>query len=203
MKIICIGRNYVEHIEELNNDKPLEPVIFMKPDSAILRKNRPFYIPSFSQNLHHEVELVLKIDHVGKNISKKYASRYYSSVGIGIDFTARDLQDKLKEKGLPWEIAKAFDFSAAIGETFLPLSDFDPTNIPFRLEINGETRQSGNSGLMIFPFDQLISSISKYFTLKTGDLIYTGTPSGVGPVKINDRLQAYIGDQKIMDFMIK
>jgi len=203
MKIICIGRNYIDHIEELKNEKPDEPVIFMKPDSAILRKNRPFYIPSFSQNLHHEIELVLKIDRVGKNISRKYASRYYSSVGLGIDFTARDLQDKLKAKGLPWEKAKAFDFSAAISDTFLPLTEFEEANIPFRLDINGETRQSGNSGQMIFPFDELISNISKYFSLKTGDLIYTGTPSGVGPVKINDRLQAYLGEQKLMDFLIK
>jgi acylpyruvate hydrolase len=203
MKIFCIGRNYVDHIEELKNEKPDEPVIFLKPDTAMLRRNRPFYIPSFSNNLHHEVELVLKIEKVGKNISQKFASRFYSSVGIGIDFTARDLQDKLKAKGLPWEKAKAFDYSSAFSDRFLPLADFDKENIPFRLDINGETRQSGNSGQMIFPFDELIIHISKYFSLKTGDLIYTGTPSGVGPVKINDRLQAYIGDEKLMDFMIK
>jgi acylpyruvate hydrolase len=203
MKIFCIGRNYVDHIEELKNEKPDEPVIFLKPDTAILRRNRPFYIPPFSNNLHHEVELILKIEKVGKNISSKFASRYYSSVGIGIDFTARDLQDKLKAKGLPWEKAKAFDYSAAFSDTFLPFSDFDKENIPFRLDINGETRQSGNSGQMIFNFDELIVHISKYFSLKTNDLIYTGTPSGVGPVKIGDRLQAYIGEQKLMDFMIK
>lgn len=203
MKIFCIGRNYVDHIEELKNEKPDEPVIFLKPDTAMLRRNRPFYIPPFSNNLHHEVELILKIEKVGKNISSKYASRYYSSVGIGIDFTARDLQDKLKAKGLPWEKAKAFDYSAAFSDTFLPLSDFNKEDIPFRLDINGETRQSGNSGQMIFPFDELIVHISKYFSLKTNDLIYTGTPSGVGPVKIGDRLQAFIGNQKLMDFMIK
>jgi 2-keto-4-pentenoate hydratase/2-oxohepta-3-ene-1,7-dioic acid hydratase in catechol pathway len=203
MKIICIGRNYVEHIEELKNEKPDEPVIFMKPDSAILRKNRPFYIPDFSNNLHHEVELVLRIDKVGKNISKKYAHRYYNSVGLGIDFTARDLQDKLKAKGLPWEKAKAFDYSAVISDTFVPLTDLDSENITFRLDINGETRQQGNSAQMIFPFDELISNISTYFTLKTGDLIYTGTPSGVGPVKDGDRLQAFIGDKKLLDFLIK
>jgi acylpyruvate hydrolase len=203
MKIFCIGRNYVDHIEELKNEKPDEPVIFIKPDTAMLRRNRPFYIPSFSNNLHHEVELVLKIEKVGKNISPKFASRFYSSVGIGIDFTARDLQDQLKAKGLPWEKSKAFDYSAAFSDTFLPLTGFDKENIPFRLDINGETRQSGNSGQMIFPFDELIIHISKYFSLKNGDLIYTGTPSGVGPVKIGDRLQAYIGDQKLMDFMIK
>ena len=203
MKIFCIGRNYAEHIEELKNEKPDEPVIFLKPDTAMLRRNRPFYIPPFSNNLHHEVELVLKIEKVGKNISPKFASRYYCSVGIGIDFTARDLQDKLKAKGLPWEKAKAFDYSAAFSDTFLPLSDFNKEDISFRLDINGETRQIGNSGQMIFPFDELIVHISKYFSLKTNDLIYTGTPSGVGPVKIGDRLQAFIGDQKLMDFMIK
>jgi len=203
MKIFCIGRNYVDHIEELKNEKPSEPVIFIKPDTAMLRRNRPFYIPSFSNNLHHEVELVLKIEKVGKNISPKFASRFYSSVGIGIDFTARDLQDKLKGKGLPWEKAKAFDYSAAFSDTFLPLSDFDKDKIPFRLDINGETRQIGNSSQMIFPFDELVVHISHYFSLKTGDLIYTGTPSGVGAVKIGDRLQAYIGDRKLMDFLIK
>jgi len=203
MKIFCIGRNYVDHIEELKNEKPDEPVIFLKPDTAMLRRNRPFYIPSFSSNLHHEVELVLKIEKVGKNITPKFASRYYSSVGIGIDFTARDLQDKLKAKGLPWEKAKAFDYSAAFSDRFISLSELDKNNIPFRLDINGVTRQIGNSSQMIFSFDELIIHISKYFSLKTGDLIYTGTPAGVGPVEIGDRLQAYIGDQKMMDFMIK
>lgn len=203
MKIICIGRNYVEHIEELKNEKPNEPVVFMKPDSAILKKNRPFYIPSFSSNLHHEVELVLKIDRVGKNISKKFAPRYYNSVGLGVDFTARDLQDNLKAKGLPWEKAKAFDYSAVISNEFIPIADVDPGNITFRLDINGETRQAGNSAQMIFPFDELIAHVSKYFTLKTGDLIYTGTPSGVGPVKEGDRLQGFIGEQKLFDFLIK
>jgi acylpyruvate hydrolase len=203
MKIICIGRNYIEHIEELKNEKPSEPVIFMKPDSALLRKNLPFYIPSFSTNLHHEVELVIKIDKVGKNISKKFANRYYSSVGLGIDFTARDLQDKLKAKGLPWEKAKAFDNSAAISDEFIPFSELEKENISFRLDINGETRQIGNSNQMIFSFDELISHISNYFTLKIGDLIYTGTPAGVGAVNINDRLQAYLGEKMLMDFFIK
>jgi len=203
MKIFCIGRNYVDHIEELKNEKPDEPVIFIKPDTALLRRNRPFYIPSFSNNIHHEVELVLKIDKVGKNISDKFASRFYSSVGIGIDFTARDLQDRLKAKGLPWEKSKGFDYSAAISDQFLSLSEFDKSKIPFHLDINGETRQIGNSSQMIFPFDELIIHISNYFSLKTGDLIYTGTPAGVGSVKIGDRLQAYIGDKKLMDFMIK
>ncbi|MBN2262407.1 MAG: fumarylacetoacetate hydrolase family protein [Prolixibacteraceae bacterium] len=203
MKIICIGRNYADHIAELNNEKPDEPVIFMKPDSSILRKNKPFFIPDFSSDLHHEVELVLKIDQVGKNISPKFASRYYSSVGLGIDFTARDLQNKLKDKGLPWEKAKAFDYSAVISSHFIPLDQLPEKQIEFRLDINGTTRQSGNSGLMIFSFDELIANISKYFTLKTGDLIYTGTPAGVGPVKINDRLQGYIGNKLMFDFMVK
>jgi 2-keto-4-pentenoate hydratase/2-oxohepta-3-ene-1,7-dioic acid hydratase in catechol pathway len=203
MKIICIGRNYADHIAELNNEKPDEPVIFMKPDSSILRKNKPFFIPDFSSDLHHEVELVLKIDQVGKNISPKFASRYYSSVGLGIDFTARDLQNKLKDKGLPWEKAKAFDYSAVISSHFIPLDQLPEKQIEFRLDINGTTRQSGNSGLMIFSFDELIANISKYFTLKTGDLIYTGTPAGVGPVKINDRLQGYIGNKLMFDFLVK
>lgn len=203
MKIICIGRNYVDHINELQNEKPDEPVIFLKPDSAILRKNRPFYIPSFSNDLHHEVELVIKIERLGKNILRKYAARYYTSIGIGIDFTARDLQAKLKAKGLPWEKAKAFDFSAVISEEFIPLTELDRSNINFRLDINGTTRQQGNSNQMIFHFDELIEHISKYFTLKNGDLIYTGTPAGVGAVNINDRLEAYIGEKKLLDFLIK
>jgi 2-keto-4-pentenoate hydratase/2-oxohepta-3-ene-1,7-dioic acid hydratase in catechol pathway len=203
MKIICIGRNYVDHIEELQNEKPTEPVIFLKPDSSILRKNRPFYIPSFSNDLHYEVELVLKIDKVGKNISKKFASRYFSSVGLGIDFTARDLQAKLKAKGLPWEKAKAFDNSAVISTEFLPLTELDADAITFSLTKNGELKQKGNSNLMLFPFDELIEQVSQYFTLKTGDLIYTGTPAGVGAVSINDHLEGFIEDKKLLDFMIK
>lgn len=203
MKIICVGRNYIEHIDELKNEKPAEPIIFMKPDSALLRKNQPFYIPSFSNNLHHEIELVIKIDKIGKNISEKFAHRYYSSVGLGIDFTARDVQDELRAKGLPWEKAKAFDQSAAISTDFIPISELDKENINFRLDINGETRQKGNSSQMIFSFDELVSHISTYFTLKIGDLIYTGTPAGVGAVGINDRLQAYLGEKMLMDFLIK
>ena len=203
MKIICIGRNYADHIAELNSERPNEPVIFMKPDSAILRMNRPFFIPSFSDDLHHEVELVLKIDRLGKNISSKFASRYYNSVGLGIDFTARDLQNKLKDKGLPWEKAKAFDYSAVISNIFIPLDELNIESINFKLNINGELRQSGNSNLMIFPFNELIAHVSKYFTLKTGDLIYTGTPAGVSPVKVNDRLQGYIGDKLMFDFLVK
>ena len=203
MKIICIGRNYVDHIKELQNEKPDEPVIFLKPDSAILRKNRPFFIPSFSNDLHHEVELVMKIDRLGKNIDRKFSSRYFSSIGLGIDFTARDLQAKLKSKGLPWEKAKAFDFSAVISDEFIPVEELQLNNIDFKLDINGETRQKGNSNQMIFTFDELIEHISKYFTLKNGDLIYTGTPAGVGAVQINDRLEGYIGENKLLDFLIK
>jgi len=203
MKIVCIGRNYAEHISELNNERPLEPVIFMKPDSALLRRNEPFYIPSFSNEIHHEIELIVKIDRLGKNISKKFAPRYYSSIGLGVDFTARDLQNKLKEKGLPWEKAKAFDYSAVISEEFIPVNDLNMNSIDFRLDINGETRQKGNSAQMIFGIDELIEQISKYFTLKISDYIYTGTPSGVGSIKIGDHLEGYIGDKKMLDFMIK
>jgi 2-keto-4-pentenoate hydratase/2-oxohepta-3-ene-1,7-dioic acid hydratase in catechol pathway len=203
MKLICIGRNYVEHIAELNNERPNEPVIFMKPDSALLRKNEPFYMPSFSSEIHHEIELVVKIDKLGKSISKKYAPRYYSSIGLGVDFTARDLQNKLKDKGLPWEKAKAFDYSAPISEQFIPVSELDLFSIDFRLDINGETRQIGNSSQMIFTIDELIEQISRYFTLKIGDFIFTGTPAGVGLVKIGDHLEGYIGEKKLLDFLIK
>lgn len=203
MKIICIGQNYAKHVKELNNEIPGEPVFFLKPDTAILRKNRPFYLPDFSNDLHHEVELVLKIDKLGKNISKHFASRYYSSVGLGIDFTARDLQRDLRSKGLPWEKAKAFDSSAAISDEFIPVEDLEKNDIAFSLDINGETRQEGNSNDMIFGFDVIIEHVSKFFTLKQGDLIYTGTPAGVGPVKIGDRLQGFIGDKLMFDFWIK
>jgi 2-keto-4-pentenoate hydratase/2-oxohepta-3-ene-1,7-dioic acid hydratase in catechol pathway len=203
MKIICIGQNYAEHNKEMQSKNTDEPVVFLKPDSSILRKNRPFFIPAFSKNLHHEVELVLKIDKLGKNISKKFAHRYYSSIGLGIDFTARDLQSQLKSKGLPWEKAKAFDYSAAISSEYIPLNDIDINNIDFLLKINGEIRQQGNSKDMIHSFDSIIEDVSKYFTLKTGDLIYTGTPAGVGPVKINDRLQGYIGEKLMFDFLVK
>lgn len=203
MKIICIGRNYNDHIKELNNEKPDEPVIFMKPDSAFLRKNQPFYIPSFTNDVHHEVELVVKIDKVGKNISRKFANRYYSTIGLGIDFTARDVQNKLKAKGLPWEISKAFDQSAVIGQEFIPIAELNKESIDFHLKVNGETRQQGNSADMIFNFDELVEHVSKYFMLKLGDLIYTGTPAGVGSVKINDRLEGFIGEKKIFDFLVK
>ncbi|MDI9864545.1 MULTISPECIES: fumarylacetoacetate hydrolase family protein [Bacteroidota] len=203
MKILCIGRNYAEHIAELQNERPSEPVIFIKPDTALLRDNEPFYIPDFSNDLHYEVEIVLKINKMGKNIEAKFASKYYDEIGIGIDFTARDVQAKLKEKGLPWEKAKGFNGSAPISG-FFPKSEIaDMNNLNFRLEINNEIRQNGNTSMMLWNFDEIIAEISKYFTLKTGDLIFTGTPAGVGAVKIGDRLTAYIEDRKMLDFEIK
>lgn len=203
MKIICIGRNYIDHAKELNNPVPAEPVFFMKPDTSLLINNKPFFYPPFTNDLHHEVELVVPIRKVGKTIDRKFAHRYYHEIGIGIDFTARDLQQKAKEKGLPWEIAKGFEGSAPISK-FIPLSDLeDPSNIMFRLDINGKTVQLGYSKDMIFSIDEIISYVSRFFPLKTGDLIFTGTPSGVGPVQINDRLQAFIGDKMMMDFTIK
>ena len=204
MKIICIGRNYVEHALELKNEVPDEPVFFMKPDSALLRNNDPFYLPDWTKDVHHEIELVLKINRLGKNIEKKFAHRYYGEIGLGIDFTARDVQNKLKAKGLPWEKAKAFDQSAVISTEFLPVTDFtDHKNIKFQLNVNGNAVQNGNSGLMIFAFDDIISHVSKYITLKIGDLIYTGTPAGVGPVNIGDRLEGYMEGRKMFDFTIK
>lgn len=183
MKIICIGRNYVEHAKELNNPLPKEPVFFLKPDSAILRRNHPFFYPAFSNEIHFETELVLKISKVGKHIPERFAHTYYKEIGIGIDFTARDLQKKAKEKGLPWEIAKAFDFSAPLGK-FLPKENFqDMNSIPFSLLLNGEKKQDGNSANMIFSFDKIIAYVSQFISLKMGDLIFTGTPEGVGPVK--------------------
>jgi len=204
MKIICIGRNYSEHAKELHNPVPSEPVFFMKPDTALLRNNAPFFYPSFSKDVHHEVELVVRINKVGRSIGEKFASRYYSEVGLGVDFTARDVQQRCKEKGLPWEIAKAFDFSAPLSSQFLPLSEFDSVaNIPFSLVKNGEVVQQGSTSEMIFSVDQIIAYISKFVTLKIGDLIYTGTPSGVGPVAIGDRLQGFIGNKQMFDFEVK
>ena len=204
MKIICIGRNYVAHIQELNSEMPDEPVIFMKPDSALLRNNDPFYIPEWTNEVHHEIELVIKINRLGKNIEKKFAHRYFDEIGLGIDFTARDIQNKLKAKGLPWEKAKAFDKAAVLSNTFIPKTDFEnPKAISFKLEINGVRVQTGNSELMIFDLEDIIVHISKYVTLKVGDLIYTGTPAGVGAVKIGDHLEGYLEDRKLIDFMIK
>ncbi len=203
MKIIAIGQNYVDHNHEMRSEQPTNPVVFMKPDSAILRKNRPFYIPDFTQDLHHEVELIVKINRLGKNIARKFAHRYYAEIGLGIDFTARDLQNQLKKKGHPWEISKAFDYSAVIGD-FMPVAAIENVDeIDFRLDINGKTVQQANSSAMIFKIDELIAYVSQFFTLKIGDLIYTGTPAGVGPVQIGDRLQGYIFDRKMFDFNIK
>jgi len=203
MKIICIGRNYHEHAKELNNPVPKEPVFFLKPDSAILIRNRPFYYPDFSEEIHYETELVLKINRVGKNIQEKFASTYYEEIALGFDFTARDLQKKSKEKGLPWEIAKAFDFSAPLG-TFINKNELpDLTQIKFHLELNGNKVQDGNSSEMIFTFDQIITYVSRFITLKTGDLIFTGTPAGVGPVKIGDKLEAFLEGELNLSCSIK
>lgn len=204
MKIICIGRNYVAHAIELQNEVPDEPVFFMKPDTALLRNNDPFYLPGWTSDVHHEIELIIRINRLGKNIETKFANRYYSEIGLGIDFTARDVQNQLKAKGLPWEKAKAFDFSAVISPEFVEIEKFENRrNINFNLNINGITVQNGNSGLMIFGFDEIISHVSKYVTLKIGDLIYTGTPAGVGPVKIGDRLEGFMEDKKMFDFTVK
>ncbi len=203
MKIICVGRNYVEHAHELGNTTPDTPVLFLKPDSAKLRNNSPFYIPSFSKEIHYELELVVKINRVGKHILPQFAHRYYEEIGLGIDFTARDLQQELKAKGLPWEKAKAFDHSALIGD-FIPLHTLpNPQSIPFSLHLNNKIVQEGNSQLMIWTIDQLIAEVSKFFTLKIGDLLFTGTPAGVGPVAIGDKLEGYIGDKKLLQTAIK
>lgn len=204
MKIICIGRNYVAHIEELQNEVPDEPVFFMKPDSSLLRNNDPFYIPGWTNDVHHEIELVLRISRLGKGIEKRFAHRYYDAIGLGIDFTARDIQNQLKAKGLPWEKAKAFDRAAVIGGSFISKDNFpDLKNIRFRLDINGNTVQRGNSGLMIYDFEDIVSYVSNYVTLKIGDLIYTGTPSGVGPVQAGDRLVGYLEGDRLLDFQVK
>lgn len=203
MKIICIGRNYAAHADELKNEVPRDPVFFLKPDTAIIRNNKPFFLPDFSRELHHEIEIVLKVGRVGKNIQPNFAHRYYQEIGLGIDFTARDLQQKAKEKGLPWEIAKAFDGSAPISK-FLPKENFNELkNIQFHLDINGKTVQTGNTKDLLFHFDTIISYLSKFMTLKMGDYIFTGTPAGVGPVKIGDKLEGYIEDNKLLDFYVR
>lgn len=204
MKIICIGRNYSEHAKELKNELPENPVFFMKPDTALLRNNDPLYYPEFTKDLHHEVEIVVKINRVGKNIEEQFASRYYEEIGIGIDFTARDVQNQCKTKGLPWEIAKAFDHSAPICKSFLPVSQFeDLQNINFSLDINGKRVQTGNTKDMLFSINQIIAYVSQFVTLKIGDLIYTGTPAGVGAVNIGDHLEASIEGKLMLEFDIK
>lgn len=203
MKIIAVGRNYAEHIKELNNEQPDDPVIFMKPETAIPLKNEPFFYPEFSTDVHHEVEILVKINRVGKNIEERFAHKYYDEIGIGIDFTARDVQSKLKAKGLPWELAKGFNGSAPISG-FVPKTDFaDLQALNFRLEVNGETRQQGNTSLMLFKIDYLIAFVSRYFLLQQGDILFTGTPKGVGPVQVGDRLTAYIEDKPMLAFDVK
>ena len=203
MKIICVGRNYVDHIKELNNEQPEDPVIFMKPETAVPLKNEPFFYPEFSKDIHHEVEILVKINRVGKNIDEKFAHKYYDEIGIGIDFTARDLQSKLKAKGLPWELAKGFNGSAPISG-FVPKSNFlDLKNLNFHLDVNGETRQQGNTSLMLFQIDYLISFVSRFFLLQQGDILFTGTPKGVGPVQVGDTLTAFIEDKPLLTFDVK
>lgn len=202
MKIICIGRNYSDHAKEMNASIPAEPLFFMKPDTALF-KDKDFYIPDFTKDLHHEVELVVKISKVGKHIDPQFAANYYDEIGLGIDFTARDIQQECKEKGLPWEKAKAFDHSAVLGNQFIPKTSLDLKNISFSLQKNDVEVQKGNSADMIFNIDQLISHISKYVTLKTGDLIYTGTPAGVGSVQIGDKLTGFIGESSLFTIHIR
>ena len=203
MKIICIGRNYTNHIEELKNERPTEPVVFIKPDSAILLKQHPFVIPEFSEDVHHEIEIIVKISKVGKYIEPKFAHKYYDEISVGIDFTARDLQEKLKAKGLPWEKAKAFDGSAVVGE-FLPKSKFGSLeNITFELTNNNKTVQKGNSSHMLWKIDELISYVSQFFTLKIGDIIFTGTPEGVAAVNPDDVLEGFLEGQQLFRIQVK
>lgn len=202
MKIIGIGMNYAEHNKELNAATPMQPVVFMKPDSALLRENKPFFLPDFSSEIHYEVEVVLKINRLGKNIAPQFASRYYDEFALGVDFTARDLQNDFRVKGFPWELAKGFDNSAVVS-SFLPMKDYEKNNISFRLDINSKTVQTGNTANMIYSFDEIIAYVSRFFTLKIGDLIFTGTPAGVGKVAINDVLEGYVENQKMFSFKIK
>ncbi len=203
MKILCIGRNYADHAKELNNQVPTEPVVFMKPDSAILPKGNAFFIPEFSENVQHEIELVVRIDRLGKHIEERFAHRYYSEITLGIDFTARDLQQKLKDKGLPWEKAKAFDGSAFIGPWLNKEKISSLENLQFSLKKNGEIVQKGNTADMLFSVDRLIAELSKYFTLKIGDIIYTGTPAGVGAVAPNDLLELFLEKEKLAQLRVK
>lgn len=203
MKIICIGRNYANHAKELGNTVPTEPVFFLKPDTAISPKGHPFFIPDFTSNVHYEVELVIKINRLGKHIEERFAHKYYSEIGLGIDFTARDIQEKVKAKGLPWEKAKGFDGSAVISRKFLSKEELNLDNITFSLHKNGESVQEGNSSDMLFNFDKIISYISQFYTLKIGDLIYTGTPAGVGQVVNGDTLEGFIEDKEMFKVKIK
>lgn len=203
MKILAVGRNYAEHIEELKNERPDEPVVFTKPETALILKNRPFYYPDYSNNIHYEVEILLRISKHGKYIDRKFAHNYYDAIGIGIDFTARDLQDKAKAKGLPWALAKGFNGSAPISE-FRDISRFDDIkNLNFSLRVDGEVKQEGNTSMMLFDFEEIIAYISKFIMLKKGDIIFTGTPKGVGPITIGNKLEAYIEDKKLLEVEIK
>lgn len=205
MKIIAIGWNYLDHNKEMDRTLlPKEPVVFLKPETALLKDGKPFFLPDFSNRIEYETEIVVHICRLGKNIASKFAHRYYDEVTVGIDFTARDLQSQLRKEGAPWEISKGFDSSAVIGK-FIPLAQAGDNirNIPFSLLLNGDKVQEGNSSDMLFSIDDIIAYVSRFYTLKIGDLIYTGTPSGVGPVKINDHLQGYIGDKKLLDFYVK
>lgn len=202
MKIIAVGWNYKEHNEELNRDNlPPHPVIFMKPESALLKDNKPFYLPDFSSQIEYEAEIVVRISKMGKNIATKFAHRYYDAVALGVDFTARDLQNQLKANGSPWEICKAFDNSAPISK-FIPSSDLNLTDLSFSLSLNGNMVQHGTTSDMIWKIDEIISFVSRYFTLKTGDLIFTGTPKGVGKIAVGDHIEGYIGEEKVLDFDI-
>ncbi|GAB3340146.1 fumarylacetoacetate hydrolase family protein [Marivirga atlantica] len=203
MKILAIGRNYADHIKELHNERSEEPVIFTKPDTALLKNNDPFYYPDFSNDIHHELEVIIRICREGKHIEEEHAHKYYDKVGLGIDFTARDLQSKAKEKGLPWAIAKGFNGSAPISEWKEKQDIADLNNLNFSLKVNGEEKQNGNTSFMLFSFDYIVAYLSKFFTLKTGDIIYTGTPKGVGPVKIGDKLEAFLEQEKLLDFEVK
>ena len=203
MKIICIGLNYRKHALEMGWAIPAEPVVFLKPDSALLKNNKPFFLPGFSDNIHYEVEVVIKISKLGKGIAAKFAHRYYDEVTLGIDITARDIQSRQAKTGMPWELSKCFDGAAPVG-AFIPAASIkDMGDLDFRLDINGKTVQQSNTSDMIFGFNDIVEYVSKYFTLKTGDLIFTGTPSGVGQLKKNDNLVAYMGDQPVLDFLIK
>ncbi len=203
MKIICIGRNYVDHAKELNNPIPQEPVLFLKPETALLPAKHPFIYPSFSKDVHYEVEIVLKINRLGKHIEEKFAPKYFSEIGIGVDFTARDIQNHCKEKGLPWEKAKAFDSSAPTSK-FININQYkNINNLDFSISVNGKTKQKGNTKDMLFNFNQIVSYASNYFTLKIGDLIFTGTPAGVGPIKINDSIDCFIENEKLLTFSVK
>ena len=203
MKIICIGRNYTEHIKELENEKPTDPVVFLKPDTSILLKKQPFFIPDFSNDVHYEVEILVKINRIGKYIDKKFAHKYYDEIGLGVDFTARDVQNELKSKGLPWEKAKSFDGSAVVGK-WLPVSEIKDVNaIEFSLKKNDNIVQLGNTSHMLWKIDELIEYVSKYFTLKIGDIIFTGTPAGVGKVIANDKLKGFIADKELFSITVK